>query len=696
MGRNTGGNPGDVRKSALWGSGNRGGEHRSNALWGKGGRGAIVTMVAVLMLSLGAGSVTGRDAAAVAGSLPATTVEAGLLERAQANPKEMFRIIVQSASGAKAAETAFKDVEKQDDQQLENDEKQVEQAEKAANERASKSKTKAAKEKAKAEREGFRAQRDAIRLLQKSADGELDDRFDFIGGVSAEMSGRRLAKLARIPGLIITEDVQVTLLDGGSGYGPGQLKYSSKQLWAHETGVSALWFVTPAQMPAIAIVDSGIDETLPDFAGRHVKQVDFVGSDKPNGSRDGRGHGSFVAGIAAGSAAGYAGVAPNAPLVSLDVMDDSGSGRTSDVIAATEWIFEHHESENIKVANYSLHGGGKAHFYEDPLNKAVSKLWHAGVTVIAAAGNYGKDGAPSGVLFAPGNNPFVVTVGAIDIGGTARVNDDDRASWSAYGRTQDGFWKPEICAPGRMMVGPVPMGSTLAVEKASKMKSPGYVELSGTSFATPVLTGIAAQILARNPEMTPDQVKGALLRRARPVPRAENNSCGVGQVNAVRAVLNATKSSNPNAALNRFLTADAETGLTVFDAVSWSDAIRSDVSWDAVSWSDVSWSDVSWDAVSWSDVSWTDVSWTDVSWSDVSWEDAAEEQGTVDGSGVPLTPEEEEAAAEDPDLAPIPGPGVPELPTAVDTVVEAAESAVEDVTEAAENATVPVPPLPLP
>ena len=222
------------------------------------------------------------------------------------------------------------------------------------------------------------------------------------------------------------------------------------------------------------------------------------------------------------------------------------------------------------------------------------------------------------------------------------------------------------------------MGSTLAVEKASKMKSPGYVELSGTSFATPVLTGIAAQILARNPEMTPDQVKGALLRRARPVPRAENNSCGVGQVNAVRAVLNATKASNPNAALNQFLTVDPTTGLTVFDAVSWSDAIRADVSWDAVSWSDVSWSDVSWDAVSWSDVSWTDVSWTDVSWSDVSWEDAAEEQGTADGSGVPLTPEEEEAAAEDPDLAPLPGPGVPELPTAADTVVEAAESAVEE------------------
>ena len=375
MGRNTGGNPGDVRKSALWGSGNRGGEHRSNALWGKGGRGAIVTMVAVLMLSLGAGSVTGRDATAVAASLPATTVEAGLLERAQASPTEKFRIIVQSAAGAKAAEFAFEIVERQDDRQLEKDEDQVKAAEKTANEAASKAKTTAAKEKARAQRERFRAQRDAIRLLQRSAGGELDDRFDFIGGVSLEMSGRRLAKLARIPGLVITEDVQITLLDGGSGNSYNQLKYTSKQLWAHETGVSALWYVTPTKMPAIAIVDSGIDESLPDFAGRNVKQVNFVSSGKSNGSRDGRGHGSFVAGIAAGSAAGYAGVAPNAPLVSLDVMDDSGSGRTSDVIAATEWIFQNHEAYDIKVANYSLHGGGKAHFYDDPLNKAVSKLW---------------------------------------------------------------------------------------------------------------------------------------------------------------------------------------------------------------------------------------------------------------------------------------------------------------------------------
>jgi hypothetical protein len=192
--------------------------------------------------------------------------------------------------------------------------------------------------------------------------------------------------------------------------------------------------------------------------------------------------------------------------------------------------------------------------------------------------------------------------------------------------------------------------------------------------------------------MTPDQVKGALLRRARDVPQAEDRSCGVGQVNAVRAVLNSTKSSNPNAALNRFLTVDAATGLTVFDAVSWTDAIHSDVSWDAVSWADVSWADVSWDAVSWADVSWADVSWADVSWSDVSWEDAAEEQGTPDGSGVPLTPEEEVSAATDPELDPLYGidvPGEPVEETVAPTVEETVAPTVEETVDTVEETVEP-------
>ena len=119
----------------------------------------------------------------------------------------------------------------------------------------------------------------------------------------------------------------------------------------------------------------------------------------------------------------------------------------------------------------------------------MEKLWFNGVVVVAAAGNYGIADGPSGVLYAPGNDPFVMTVGAVDIGGTNEPDDDVAAPWSAYGYTLDGFAKPELAAPGRYMVGPVPEGSTLVVERPDKVVAPGYIQLSGTSFAAPVVAG---------------------------------------------------------------------------------------------------------------------------------------------------------------------------------------------------------------
>src|SRR5215218_2823686 len=593
MARNTGGNPGGVRKSALWGSGNRGGEHRSNALWGKGGRGFVTTVLVVALavpLAAGAGSGPGKNEGVV--NPGATFVSAELQQKQRNSPNEMVGVIVQI-----------------DDTVSAKDEKR------------------------------------AAHELKK-----LGRRFGIINGFAGEIRAKDLDKLERISGLIVTEDAAVrpqgSLPLLGSSTTSAAAPTSS-QLWTAESGVNKLW--SNAKPATIAIVDSGIDASRDDFAGRVKAQVNFVTSTYPNAAGDGRGHGTFVAGIAAGSAKGYAGAAPNADLISLDVMDDRGAGKTSDVIAAADWIYKNKAAYNIRVANFSLHSGAVNHFWLDPLNTAVEKLWHSGVVVVAAAGNYGVNGAPSGVRYAPGSDPFVITVGAVDVGGTSRPKDDDRAPWSAYGRTPDGFWKPEICAPGRYMVGPVPGGSTLAAEKADKVVSPGYAELSGTSFAAPVIAGIAAQALARNPSWTPDQVKSALMRRARPVAEAEPGSCGVGQVNAVQSVLATTDTPNPNAALNRFLL-KAPDGSTVFNAVSWTDVSWSDVSWDAVSWSDVSWSDVSWDAVSWSDVSWTDVSWSDVSWSDVSWEDNADGEAILDGDGYELTPAEAEAAAADPDL----------------------------------------------
>ena len=570
MSGKTGGTRGDVRQSALWGSGNRGDELRSNALWGKGGRG-LATIIGVMAFAvpLAATAAAGSGAPGAPAASDVSFVSQQLKDKAKASPDALVQVIVQVDQTSADAEKAARKL------------------------------------------------------------GKYQRKLGLINAFTMELTAKELDKLAKIEGLVVTEDAPVK-----------GVAYSSTQLWPHENGAAKLWgtdLKPGPKAPTIAFVDSGIDTSRLDFAGRNVTTVNMT-SLANNSPGDGRGHGTFVAGIAGGSAPGYAGAAPNADIVMLDVMDDSGMGLTSDVIAAAGWIYENKAALNIRVANFSLHSGAIGPFYNDPLDRAVEKLWFGGVVVVAAAGNYGTATGPSGVRYAPGNDPFVITVGALDLGGTARIYDDGRAPWSAYGRTYDGFWKPELCASGRYMVGPIPVGSSLAALKADKLVGGGYIELSGTSFAVPVVSGVAAQLLARFPALTPDQVKATMMARARAVPQAASGSCGVGQVNAVRAGTLPKDLANPNLALNRFVVSGPDG--PAFDAVSWTD----------VSWTDVSWDSVSWDSVSWSDVSWDSVSWTDVSWTDVSWEDAAESD-SLDLDGYELTPEEELAAEIDPDLA---------------------------------------------
>jgi serine protease AprX len=454
---------------------------------------------------------------------------------------------------------------------------------------------------------------------------DIRRRLQSADAVAVDITAGKLASLAKKSGLIITPDSTVKL----------SATPSTTQLWPYTSGAAYLWgsSLNPApQAPTIAVVDSGINANRADFDGgtRVTAQVNLT-SMTPNSPGDGRGHGTFVAGIAAGSAAGFAGVAPNAKIVSLDVMDDTGTARTSDVIAACDWILANKGTYSIRVANFSLHSAMRANFYNDPLDRAVEKLWFNNVFVVAAAGNYGTGSSPSGVMYAPGNDPFVMTVGAIDLGTSIFASDDTAAPWSAWGSTEDGFSKPEIGAAGRYMVGPVPTGATLVTEKPDHVVSPGYMELSGTSFAAPVVAGAAAQILARHPGWTPDQVKGALMLTARSLPSAIPGSLGVGGVNAYRA---ATLSSapNPNLALRKFVTSDLR-----FDSASWLATVQATASWADASWADASWADASWSAASWADASWADASWADASWADASWADAswadASWADNVDGDG---------------------------------------------------------------
>ena len=323
------------------------------------------------------------------------------------------------------------------------------------------------------------------------------------------------------------------------------------------------------QQPAIAIVDTGIDPTkAADFGSRIVASVDFSSLSPAGATGDQMGHGTMVAGIAAGASSYAPGVAQNAPLVDVRTGDAQGESLTSDVIAALDWIDANKATYNIRVANMSMAGNQATSFRNDPLDKAVEQLWLNGVVVVAAVGNNGNaDGTPS-PIGAPANDPFVITVGGTDQAGTVTPADDTRAPWSAYGRTIDGFQKPEISAPARYMVAPVPMDSLLATTEPSRVIAPGYMWMSGTSFAAPQVSGAAAEILAEHPTWTPDQVKGALMVTATQTADTTGGT-GVGELNAVAAVKGVATPPNPNLHLNDFVGVSATTGENVFDADAW-------------------------------------------------------------------------------------------------------------------------------
>ena len=434
--------------------------------------------------------------------------------------------------------------------------------------------------------------------------------FLSIEGVSAELTGAQILRLASNQGIVaITEDTPVHVTSS----------LSNDQLWPYSSAVAPLWPTfsnSSLKVPTIAVVDSGIQSGRKDFGNRVLARVNL--SSLPNNSAgDGRGHGTFVASIAAGSADEHAGASPNAKLVSLDVIDDSGMGLASDVIAAADWILRNKDQYNIRVANFSLTGSTPSSFRFDPLDKAVERLWFSGIVVVTAAGNDGSQ--TPGVLFAPANDPFVITVGADDVAGTVSVGDDFPAPWSSYGSTLDGFLKPEVSAPGRMLIGAVPATSTFIQERPDRVVAPGYMAMSGTSFSAALVSGVAADILALHPNWTPDQVKGALMRTARPLSLGQPFAAGIGEISA-NAAARATNPPNPNAALNRFLIRDPNGGpIPVFDQATWTTAALADPLWNTATWTTATWTTATWTTATWTTATWTTAAWSAATWTTATW-----------------------------------------------------------------------------
>jgi serine protease AprX len=312
----------------------------------------------------------------------------------------------------------------------------------------------------------------------------------------------------------------------------------------------------------VAVIDSGVTSWHDDlgYAGispavrvkngqRVTAWVDFVnGRTMPY---DDNGHGTHVAGIIAGNGADSlgvrAGIAPSAHLVSLKVLDERGRGVISNVIAALEWVIANKAVQNIRVVNLSVGAAVTESFNTDPLTLAAKRVVDAGVVVVTAAGNLGKnaDGqAQYGAITAPGNAPWVLTVGAYSHEGTVVRTDDVMAGYSSRGPTAIDFQaKPDLVAPGTGVVSLSAPASAMYYSKSQYLlsgilgtSSKPYLSLTGTSMASPVVAGTVALMMQANPALTPNLVKAILQYTAQSYPGYNALTQGAGFLNTQGAV----------------------------------------------------------------------------------------------------------------------------------------------------------------
>lgn len=308
-----------------------------------------------------------------------------------------------------------------------------------------------------------------------------------INGCACEMSTESILRLTTDPDVeFISYDSKVfALIDKARETIGGDFSFNSQYTGSNVT---------------VAIIDTGIaphaDLVYP--RNRIIGFKDFVN----NKSKfyDDNGHGTHCAGVLAGS--GYAskgkykGIAPEANILSIKVLDESGNGNTSDILSTVQWIIENKNIYKTRIINFSL--GALAQYRErrDPLVKAANRAIENDLVVIAAVGN---SGPMRNTILSPATSRYVISVGALNDRDARPDFNESIADFSSRGPTLDRIRKPDLVAPG------------VDIVSLSNKNLSGYTSLSGTSMAAPMVSGAAALLLNENPNYSHFDIKRKLL-----------------------------------------------------------------------------------------------------------------------------------------------------------------------------------------
>ena len=390
----------------------------------------------------------------------------------------------------------------------------------------------------------FKAAPTGEQLNHISARGHVHHIFNHIQAVHASLPLSELDALESDPSVLyISPDRKVSSLYNNSANLPDMVASTVNATSAWRWGLDGSGI-------GVAIIDSGVTQkddlmSANNSASRIIYSQSFVPGQDPT---DLYGHGTHVSGIVGGNGADssgnsatqtFRGIAPNVNIINLKVLDQNGSGLASAVIAAIEEAIQLQRAYNIRVINLSLGQPVYESYTQDPLCQAVEQAWAAGIVVVTAAGNYGRDDSQGtngyATITSPGNDPYVVTVGATDMHNSPYRFDDTVASYSSKGPSAiDHIVKPDLIAPGNAVISLLASPNCTLVTTypstqipvstyanswgqgswGSPQLSTNYFRLSGTSMAAPVVAGAAALLLQSQPSLTPDQIKARLMKTA--------------------------------------------------------------------------------------------------------------------------------------------------------------------------------------